>query len=147
MSKVTVAKHIMLYFRKNQLAIETLPGEQSITNVVIHQRPPILFSEAIFQCFNSKSGLNFYNNCYTAGHCSPGYSTHSVDSPVAFTAALSATFSGAAVDAVLPYDYVYLNHGDAYRLVALYQIISCEQYTLSKEQRDQYVLNLLISFK
>lgn len=41
------------------------------------------------------------------------------DSPVAFTAGLSASFNGGGNNAVVPYDTVYLNHGDGYRLVCI----------------------------
>lgn len=38
------------------------------------------------------------------------------DSPVAFTAGLSTSFSGGGDYAVIPYNHIYLNHGEGYRL-------------------------------
>lgn len=38
------------------------------------------------------------------------------NSPIAFAVGLPASFSGGPEDSIIPYDYVYLNHGDGYRL-------------------------------
>ena len=42
------------------------------------------------------------------------------DNPVAFTAALSQSFYDGGDDAIIPFDYSLLNHGDAFEYVLLF---------------------------